>query len=217
VVVIAALVAAVAAVAGCGEQQTTTTTAASAPEAPPPTTTSSRPTNESFTHCDQNITVGPHTSCGFADNVFKAYAAALSAGASSGPESVEASSPATGKTYSLTCPVAGGTIVTCSGGSGATVRFPVWAARVYYHPTASAPPSNESKGTGETPPAKSSGEHDEVGSSSHATDPQFCAEHHCIGTFTTEPGTVVECSDGTYSHSGGISGACSHHEGVARE
>lgn len=77
--------------------------------------------------------------------------------------------------------------------------------------SASPPASNES------PPSKSSGsssgEHDEVGSSSHATDSQFCSEHHCIGSFTTEGGTVVECSDGSYSHAGGISGACSHHGG----
>jgi hypothetical protein len=56
-----------------------------------------------------------------------------------------------------------------------------------------------------------------VGSNCHAEDARFCSEHQCIGRFTTEPGTVVECADGTYSHSGGISGACSHHEGVARE
>ena len=54
---------------------------------------------------------------------------------------------------------------------------------------------------------------DEVGSSSHATDAKFCEEHTCIGRFTTEGGTVVECSDGTYSHAGGIQGACSDHGG----
>jgi hypothetical protein len=60
---------------------------------------------------------------------------------------------------------------------------------------------------------RSSGEHDEVGSPSHSTDSQFCSEHHCIGSFTTEGGTIVECSDGSYSHAGGISGACSSHGG----
>jgi hypothetical protein len=54
---------------------------------------------------------------------------------------------------------------------------------------------------------------DEVGSSSHATDTKFCEEHECIGAFTTEEGTIVECSDGTYSHAGGIQGACSDHGG----
>jgi hypothetical protein len=58
-----------------------------------------------------------------------------------------------------------------------------------------------------------SGEEDEVGSASHATDSKFCSEHECIGEFETEPGTIVECADGAYSHSGGLSGACSHHGG----
>jgi hypothetical protein len=52
-----------------------------------------------------------------------------------------------------------------------------------------------------------------VGSSSHTTDSEFCSAHACIGSFTTENGTIVECSDGTYSHAGGIAGACSDHGG----
>jgi len=94
--------------------------------------------------------------------------------------------------------------------------------------TPSSPPP------GESPPSQSSGsespggsggsgsessggsEQDEVWSPSHAGDSQFCSEHTCIGSFTTEEGTVVECSDGTYSHAGGISGACSHHGGEQR-
>ncbi len=68
-------------------------------------------------------------------------------------------------------------------------------------------------------PSESSGseskEEDEVGSTSHAGDTKFCEEHHCIGEFTTEDGTVVECSDGTFSHAGGLSGACSDHGGEA--
>jgi hypothetical protein len=56
-------------------------------------------------------------------------------------------------------------------------------------------------------------EREGVGSSSHAEDSQFCSEHTCIGNFQGEGGTVVECADGSYSHAGGISGACSHHGG----
>jgi hypothetical protein len=70
----------------------------------------------------------------------------------------------------------------------------------------------EDEGTSE-----SSGEEDEVGSSSHAGDTKFCEEHTCEGDFTGEDGTVVECSDGTYSHAGGISGACSDHGGEAEK
>lgn len=60
-------------------------------------------------------------------------------------------------------------------------------------------------------------EHDELGSYSHATDAQFCSEHDCIGEFDSEPGRIAECADGSFSHSGGIQGACSYHGGVARE
>lgn len=59
------------------------------------------------------------------------------------------------------------------------------------------------------PPAAS----ESVGSSSHAGDAQFCTAHQCIGNFQGEGGTIVQCSDGTYSHAGGISGSCSHHGG----
>lgn len=52
-----------------------------------------------------------------------------------------------------------------------------------------------------------------VGSSDHSTDTQFCSVNQCIGDFTGEGGTIVQCADGTYSHAGGISGACSHHGG----
>lgn len=52
------------------------------------------------------------------------------------------------------------------------------------------------------------------GSLSHAEDEQFCSSHHCIANFPNGHGEVVECSDGQWSHSGGISGACADHGGV---
>jgi hypothetical protein len=199
-------------------QSSTATTPLSPPAAAPSPRPSQRPAGAPVTHCDQNIAVGPHTSCGFANNVFEAYAQVLTSGATSAPESVAATSPSTGKTYSLNCSVAGGGIVTCNTASGAEVTFPHWAARVYNQP---APPSPSPPPSGEPPPSEppssSSGEEDEVGSSSHATDAQFCSQHECIGSFETEGGTIVECSDGSYSHAGGISGACSHHGGEANK
>jgi hypothetical protein len=45
-------------------------------------------------------------------------------------------------------------------------------------------------------------------------DPGFCDTHDCIPNFDNGNGSVVQCADGTYSHSGGIQGACSHHGGV---
>jgi hypothetical protein len=45
-------------------------------------------------------------------------------------------------------------------------------------------------------------------------DPSFCDTHDCIPNFDNGNGSIVQCADGTYSHSGGIQGACSHHGGV---
>ncbi len=52
-----------------------------------------------------------------------------------------------------------------------------------------------------------------VGSSTHAGDAQFCSSHSCIPNFPSGNGAVIQCADGQYSHSGGISGSCSSHGG----
>jgi hypothetical protein len=41
----------------------------------------------------------------------------------------------------------------------------------------------------------------------------FCTTHSCIGNFGQGNGYIVQCADGTWSHSGGESGACSWHGG----
>jgi hypothetical protein len=42
----------------------------------------------------------------------------------------------------------------------------------------------------------------------------FCSYFNCIPSFwKSTNGYVEECSDGTYSHSGGRSGSCSYHGG----
>lgn len=61
------------------------------------------------------------------------------------------------------------------------------------------------------PPAQRAGRN--RGSSTHAGDAQFCSSRSCIPNFPNGTGTVVQCVDGEYSHSGGLSGACSHHGG----
>jgi hypothetical protein len=53
------------------------------------------------------------------------------------------------------------------------------------------------------------------GSTSHAGDDQFCSTHTCIPNFANGNGSVVQCADGDWSHSGGLSGACSDHGGEA--
>jgi hypothetical protein len=152
------LVLLVVALASAGKGRTSTTINSS----PPPPTTTRAPSSDahagvSLTHCDQNITVGPHTSCGFADNVFKAYAEALHAGPRTPANySFHASSPATGKSYAVSCraSVGSNSTATCSTATGATVSFPVWAARVY-NTSGSAPRTT----SGEAPrPAEASRE-----------------------------------------------------------
>lgn len=42
----------------------------------------------------------------------------------------------------------------------------------------------------------------------------FCETHSCIDYFDEGVGSIVQCADGMWSHSGGRPGACSHHGGV---
>jgi hypothetical protein len=51
-------------------------------------------------------------------------------------------------------------------------------------------------------------------SSATATTSGFCATHRCIASFSTGRGSIVQCADGQYSHSGGLPGVCSRHGGV---
>lgn len=53
-----------------------------------------------------------------------------------------------------------------------------------------------------------------IGSSAPPGD--FCNYVDCTEDFNNSLGTVVQCTDGTYSKSGGRQGACSQHQGVAR-
>jgi hypothetical protein len=81
--------------------------------------------------CDQNISAGAGTTCGFANAVFKAYADAI--GGSKSPASsipIQATSPSTDESYSMTCDFDGEGVV-CTGGDDARVTFPEWAAAVY--------------------------------------------------------------------------------------
>lgn len=41
----------------------------------------------------------------------------------------------------------------------------------------------------------------------------FCAKHDCIDNFDEGNGSIVQCEDGMWSHSGGLQGACSGHGG----
>jgi len=45
----------------------------------------------------------------------------------------------------------------------------------------------------------------------------FCSYFNCIASFwQSTNGYVIQCADGTYSHSGGVQGSCSYHGGNYR-
>jgi hypothetical protein len=66
------------------------------------------------TPCGGGLSVGPSTSCAFAQNVRAAY---------QGPGSYSVFSPVTNQSYSMTCNVNNGQVV-CTGGNNASVYFP---------------------------------------------------------------------------------------------
>jgi len=56
-----------------------------------------------------------------------------------------------------------------------------------------------------------------AGSLIYSPPSNFCSYFNCIASFwKSTAGYVDECQDGTYSHSGGRSGACSYHGGELR-
>jgi hypothetical protein len=69
-------------------------------------------------NCGGAVFTGPDTSCRFAENVASAYTNAIGYG---GSVTVTASSPATGKTYTMHC--TGESPISCTGGTNALVEF----------------------------------------------------------------------------------------------
>ena len=67
------------------------------------------------TPCGNQLTVGPDTTCSFAENVRSKYD-------EDGAGTYEVYSPVTEKTYSMTC--SPGTPVVCTGANNASVYFP---------------------------------------------------------------------------------------------
>src|SRR4051812_28126218 len=43
---------------------------------------------------------------------------------------------------------------------------------------------------------------------------RWCADHDCVSTYAEGDGQKVQCSDGVWSWSGGVQGACSYHGGI---
>lgn len=76
--------------------------------------TGSGPAGTSETSCGSGISVGANTTCAFAFNVARAYY-----DTSGGNVTIQASSPATNMTYTMSCSGAAPTV--CRGGNSATV------------------------------------------------------------------------------------------------
>ncbi len=182
--------------------------ASSKPEEAPSESRSLPVGSSGMNACARLIRAGSHTSCQFAENVNSAFQA-LKESAGAPPATVTAYSPVTHMHYKLRCVLIDQRITVECVTDTASVAFPLETSET------TTPSESSSSRPGEEPSSGSSSEEDEVGSPSHAGDQKFCEEHECIGNFTGEEGTVVECSDGTYSHAGGLSGACSDHGGEA--
>lgn len=181
--------------------------------------------------CDPRIVANRSTSCALAENAF--YESYESDDVAHKSFSIEVYSPVTHKNYELVCELEAPLIGCISNptSDGIYVSFPQAAITAYTEAQAKAYASSRNVGNppqpvalrpeGATPPESGGGEskgaestgQDEVGSYSHAGDEAFCEEHECIGDFEGEDGYVVECEDGSYSHAGGKSGACSDHGG----
>jgi hypothetical protein len=232
------LAAAALAVAGCGSgdvatktvtvtKTTATSAAASATSTVPVARTPAKPVN-AYEHCDANIRARKATTtCGFAENTFYAYYKSF------GATTLAVWSPAVQHTFSTHCSRAAG-IVTCRTADRGVVKFPQSAVDAYDEQQAAAFASTHDVGdSARTPSAPSTSVADgpdygsadddsdsvadspDYGSADDDSDSSsFCDTHDCIPNYPNGNGSTVQCADGSYSHSGGIQGACSHHGGV---
>jgi hypothetical protein len=171
--------------------------------------------SNAFTRCDTNITAKTGTTtCPFAQNVFYAYWQDSS-------ESIRAYSPATRVTYRLRCEATARRVI-CKASDGAIVKFSAASIDRYTSANARAYADSHDLGPASTPTIRA---HETAPSDAApavvppspaaetGTD-DFCTTHDCIPNYPNGNGSTVQCSDGSFSHSGGIQGACSHHGGV---
>jgi hypothetical protein len=173
-------------------------------------------TPSTFTRCDANIAARRHTTtCAFAENVFYAY------WRSGGARAIRAYSSAIDATYRVSCDDTADEVVVCSAGDGAVVRFSTAAVDRYTSEQARAYADSHDLG----PATETDGRAPQAPEPGPAPAPapppppasgtgDFCSTHDCIPNYDDGNGATVQCADGSFSHSGGIQGACSHHGGV---
>lgn len=159
------------------------------------------PAPSGYRSCDRNVSArSGTTTCPFAQNVFYEY------WKSGGAATVEAFSSATNATLRLTCTTSRAT-VTCDTDHGGSVRFPQAAVDAYssrqaatYRAGHDVGPSSQSAPAPSPPTAPTP----------TGSGPTPANE---IPNYDNGTGSVVQCTDGMYSHSGGRPGACSGHGG----
>jgi hypothetical protein len=230
--------------AGCGDRERSSSKATSAPEAERtasgPAASSAKhktrrqpravrsegtpvatPSVATYVACDPNITVKvATTTCPFAQNVFYGYWNADGG-------DFRAYSPASQESYDIACD--GGATIVCTAGDGAEVRFSPRAVALYDQ--AQADSYAASHDLGPQPETVESDGYEYDDDEAYADDDYEDHgdydddEGYNDGDGATEPGENipyydegrgyrVQCADGTYSQSGGVQGACSHHGGI---
>jgi hypothetical protein len=177
-------------------------------------TSSSGIDSAGFVHCDRNIQAkAATTTCPFAENAFYEY------WQGAGESEIRVYSPARHHSYDTQC-TPGEAMVVCTTDDGGAVKFSQASVDRYTseeaaayasspnlrHVHASTPAPSYSPPDYTPPPVPSSPPAED--------DPNFCDTHDCIPNYPNGNGYTVQCADGTYSDSGGIQGACSHHGGV---
>jgi hypothetical protein len=179
--------------------------------------------------CDPNIEARVDTTtCAFAQNAFWVYW-------TSGEKSrISVYSPAVGRSFRIRC-ANDGERVACTGHDGSGVRFPVAALEAYSRDQADSYAANHDLGPDANErapsPGESDGPSDPRGDYPEHEDDYYSPDDYEDDAYSnddygdTPPGENipnydngrgyrVQCNDGTYSQSGGIQGACSHHGGV---
>jgi len=84
-------------------------------------------------------------------------------------------------------------------------------AHDWRHTFTGAPTSSGIYATPSPPPAAAGSPPSSTPTPSTPAD--FCTTHSCIPSFAEGHGTIVQCADGEWSHSGGRPGVCSRHGG----
>jgi hypothetical protein len=85
-------------------------------------------------------------------------------------------------------------------------------ARDWRHTSVGAPTISQTHGTPSSTPSATSSPPASTGATAIPSD--FCTTHQCIASFAEGHGTIVQCADGEWSHSGGLPGVCSRHGGA---